>query len=118
MLDVPGGFDREVDLDFSAEFTLAELRLIAELKGGDYQQSAELRAAFVNWVNENLNELNKDNNSVRTLAFMLKKARLLIMAGLKQEALSNLRDLRGVATMLGRKDLVEECNRLAMALLG
>lgn len=117
MVNIMHGVDDEgLSLDFSAGLTLVELHLIENLKKGNFEEDSALREAFVGWVDGCMAEAAKDPTPNSNNAFLLKKAKVLIMAGMGEEAWTDLMDLRTLADNLGNQAMVDECNRLFLAI--
>jgi hypothetical protein len=104
------------ELDFSLEFSGQELQLIQHLKLGNWEKDAALREAFVAWVDQCQVECAKDTSPRSNVDFLMKKAKLLYMAGLEGEAWADLIDARTLADNLGEQAIVDEANKILLAL--
>ena len=116
MVDKLGTSEASEGLDFSAEFTLAELKLIGQLKNGDFEKYQSVRAAYVAWVDAQQLEAQKDGTPTGNNKFLMKKAKLLFMAGFYNEAGQDWQDLQDLAFNLGDQALVDECNKFMDAI--
>lgn len=104
----------DVELDFSLEFNGAELQLIQRLKLGDFEKDEKLRNDFVAWYDQGQVECRKDDSEKANVKLLMKKAKLLFMAGLEGEAWRDLFDARTLASNLGDNETVEEANKILL----